>query len=185
MEEQIIERMENLKKIIDYVFGIDISIKTRKREYVNARMVFSKILKDNGYGVTIISRYLKKDHTSIMHYVESVNSVIRFDEDLMAKYIQAKDMYLNNKSIPNPQDEKIKLTKKEKMQQIRISILNDEIDSLILEKTKLMVISKKHKRLSEVINFIDKHTPNGKEDFVLRKISIMFNGINKYEQDIH
>jgi hypothetical protein len=180
MKEVVIEKMDNLKRIIDYVFEIDISIKTRKREYVNARMVFSKILNDNGYGVTIISKYLKKDHTSIMHYVESVNSVLRFDEGLMAQYMQAKEMYLSNKSLPNSQEEEIKLTKKEKMQEIRISILNDEIDNLILEKTKLMIISKKHKRLSEIINFIDKQTPHGKEDFILRKISTMFNGIKSY-----
>lgn len=180
MEEQIFERMEKLKRIIDYVFEIDISIKTRKREYVNARMIFSKILKDNGYGVTIISKFLRKDHTSIMHYVESINSVLRFDEVLMGKYMYAKDMYLSNNSLPNPDEEKIKLTKKEKIQEIRISVLNDEIDSLILEKTKLMIIAKKHKRLSEIINFIDKQTPHGKEDFILRKISTMFNGIKSY-----
>jgi hypothetical protein len=115
-----------------------------------------------------------------MHYVESVNSVLRFDEGLMAQYMQAKEMYLSNKSLPNSQEEEIKLTKKEKMQEIRISILNDEIDNLILEKTKLMIISKKHKRLSEIINFIDKQTPHGKEDFILRKISTMFNGIKSY-----
>jgi hypothetical protein len=180
MKEQVIEKMDNLKRIIDYVFKIDISIKTRKREYVNARMVFSKILKDNGYGVTMISKYLKKDHTSIIHYVESVNSVLRFDESLMGKYMQAKDMYLNNKSLPNPKEKEVKLTQKEKIQQIRISVLNDEIDNLILEKRKLMVISRKHKRLSEIINFIDKQTPHGKEDFILRKISTMFNGIKSY-----
>jgi len=180
MKEEIIIEMDSLRKVIEYVFDVDILLKVRKRQYVNARMVFSKILSDNGYGITNIGRYLKKDHSSIIHYMDVIKTVLKFDEVLMGKYMYAKDMYVNKMSVPYHELNPVKLTSKEKAQQIKIQMLNDEIDSLILEKRKLMIISKTNNRLSEIINFIDKQTPHGQEAYLLRKISTMFNGLKFY-----
>ena len=52
--------MSHLKSIIEYVFELDIFNKSRKRQYVDARMVFTKILYNEGYGSTAIARFLKK-----------------------------------------------------------------------------------------------------------------------------
>lgn len=172
--------MTQLKFIIEYVFEVDILNKVRKRQYVDARMVFAKILQNEGYGSTPIAKFLKKDHATIIHYFKSVNSILKFDQLLMDRYLYAKDMYLNKKETPTSSEKEPVLTNKEKKQQIKIIGLNDEIDKLMLEKSNLMNIVNKRKRLSEIIEFIDKQTPHGQEYYVMRKLNAMFNGLKFY-----
>ena len=42
-------RENRLKKIVNTVFDVDVMEKTRKREVVEARMVYCRILMDEGY----------------------------------------------------------------------------------------------------------------------------------------
>lgn len=172
--------MTQLKFIIEYVFEVDILNRVRKRQYVDARMVFAKILQNEGYGSTSIAKFLKKDHATIIHYFKSVNSILKFDQLLMDRYLYAKDMYLNKKETPTYSEKKPLLTNKEKKQQIKIIGLNNEIDKLMAEKSNLMTIVNKQKRLAEIIEFIDKKTPHGHEYYVMRKLNAMFNGIKFY-----
>ena len=172
--------MSQLKFIIEYVFEVDILNKIRKRQYVDARMVFSKILYNEGYGPTSIAKFLKKDHATIIHYFNSINSILKFDQLLMDKYLYSKDMYLNKKEVPDYENKHSKLTNKEKKQQIKINGLNNEIDKLMSEKSNLMAIINKNKRLSDIIEFIDKQTPHGQENYVMRRINAMFNGLKFY-----
>ena len=46
-----------LKKVIDRVFNIDVTAKGRQRHLVNARMVFSKILRDENCSYKQIALY--------------------------------------------------------------------------------------------------------------------------------
>lgn len=172
--------MNQLKSIIEYVFQVDIHVKTQKRHHVDARMVFSKILQNEGYGPTVIAKFLKKDHATIIHYFNSINSILKFDQLLMDRYLYSKDMYLNKKETPLYVHDNNKLSNKERKQQAKIISLNNEIDKLILEKSNLMNTVSKHKRLSEIIEFIDKQTPHGQEHYVMRKINTMFNGLKFY-----
>ena len=172
--------MARLKLIIEYVFELDIFNKSRKRQYVDARMVFAKILHNEGHGSTPIAKFLKKDHATIIHYFKSVNAILKFDQSLMDKYLYVKDMYLNKKEFASYEEKEPQLTNKEKKQQIKIIGLNNEIDKLMSEKSNLMNIVKKHKRLSEIIEFIDKQTPHGQEYYVMRRINAMFNGLKFY-----
>jgi hypothetical protein len=180
MEEKILNEMNQLKFIINFVFDVDILTEKRKRKYVDARKVFSKILNDNGFGSSIIGKYLKKDHSSIIHYLKTVNSLIKFDQLLMDRYLYSKDMYLNKKEIPYYQSSHNKLTSREKKQQAKIYGLNEEIEKLIIEKSNLIALTSKNKRLSQIIELIDKQTPHGQESYVMRKINTMFNGLNFY-----
>ena len=180
MEEEILNEMNQLKLMVNFVFDVDIISKKRKREYVDARMVFSKILNDNGFGPSIIGKYLKKDHSSVIHYLKTVNSLIKFDQSLMERYLYSKDMYLNKKEIPYYQSSHNKLTNREKKQQAKIYGLNDEIEKLIVEKSNLITLASRNKRLSQIIELIDKQTPHGQERYVMRKINTMFNGLKFY-----
>jgi hypothetical protein len=48
MEEEVLNKMNQLKFIVEYTFQVDILVKTQKRDYVDARMVFSKIMHNEG-----------------------------------------------------------------------------------------------------------------------------------------
>jgi hypothetical protein len=56
---------------------VDINKKSGKREYVDARFVFTKIMSDRGYAITILSNYLKKHHTTIIYYRNSACDIMR------------------------------------------------------------------------------------------------------------
>ena len=61
------KEMQQLADIVKSVFNEDVKDKIQRREIVDARMVFSKILRERGYTYASIGRFLKKDHSTIVH----------------------------------------------------------------------------------------------------------------------
>ena len=66
--------MQELTEIIKSVFNEDVKDITRRREIVDARIVFSKILRERGYTHSAIGRFLRKDHSTILSYMRSMQS---------------------------------------------------------------------------------------------------------------
>jgi adenine-specific DNA methylase len=164
------KEIEELIDIIKNVMNVDVTKKTNERVYVDGRMVFSKILTDRGYGIAILGRALKKHHSSIIHYRTSANDLLDTNELFAQKYFACKDKFMSDKQ------DVFKISNKEQ--------LLNQIDALILERNALLKEVQKYKRLKNIIEYIDKRTPNDKESFVLRKINLMFNGLTDYEQEI-
>jgi hypothetical protein len=77
---------DDLKKIIDEVFELDLMNKTRQREYVDARRIFSHILFKEGATLTAIGKYLGLDHASIHYYTKKFEWIIKSDLMLREKY---------------------------------------------------------------------------------------------------
>lgn len=63
-------RTDTLKEIIEESLGIDVMVKSRKRETVDARKIYSNVLYSKGYGLTFIGKSLKKNHATILHYIK-------------------------------------------------------------------------------------------------------------------
>jgi adenine-specific DNA methylase len=164
------KEIEELIDIIKNVMNVDITKKTNERIYVDGRMVFSKILTDRGYGIAILGRALKKHHSSIIHYRTSANDLLDTNELFAQKYFACKDKFMSDKQ------DVFKISNKEQ--------LLNQIDALILDRNALLKEVQKHKRLKNIIEYIDKRTPNGKESLVLRKINLMFNGITNYDKEL-
>jgi hypothetical protein len=168
MEER--KEIEELIDIIKNVMNVDITKKTNERIYVDGRMVFSKILTDRGYGIAVLSRAIKKHHSSIIHYREGANNLLDTNELFANKYFACKEKFMSGK------EGEIKISNKEQ--------LLNQLDSLILDRNALLKEVQKHRRLKSIIEYIDKRTPNGKESLVLRKINLMFNGITDYDREL-
>ena len=164
------KEIEELIDIIKNVMNVDITKKTNERIYVDGRMVFSKILTDRGYGIATLGRALKKHHSSIIHYRSSANDLLDTNELFAEKYFACKDKFMSDK------EDVFKISNKEQ--------LLNQIDALILDRNALLKEVQKHRRLKNIIEYIDKRTPNGKESIVLRKINLMFNGLTDYGQQL-
>ena len=164
------KEIEELIDIIKNVMNVDITKKTNERVYVDGRMVFSKILTDRGYGIAILGRALKKHHSSIIHYRSSANDLLDTNELFAQKYFACKDKFMSDK------EDVFKISNKEQ--------LLNQIDALILDRNALLKEVQKHRRLKNIIEYVDKRTPNGKESLVLRKINLMFNGLTDYGQEL-
>ena len=167
------KEMDELAAIIKSVFNEDVNDKTRRREIVDARIIFSKILRERGYTLYSIGKYLRKDHSSIVHYMRDVHHLLTQVDGLMAKYTVCRDSFLIDK-------EEIIINKIAKEKEMSIISLNNQIEKLILEREEVTKATEKYKRIKNILELVDKRTPKGKEKFVLKNINLMFNDIANY-----
>jgi hypothetical protein len=167
------KEMQQLADIVKSVFDEDVKDKIQRREIVDARMVFSKILRERGYTYASIGRFLKKDHSTIINYMRNIYSLLTQVNGLMAKYIICRDLFLIDKEV-------LYINKEEKDNKLSIISLNNQIEKLILERENVTRMETKYKRIEDILSIIDKKTPNGKEKFILKKVNLMFNDIADY-----
>ena len=169
------KEMKQLAEIIKSVLNEDVQRKSRGREVVDARIIFSKIMRDRGYTMSSIARFLGKDHTTIVHYMSNVYYLLSEVSGLMAKYVECRDLFLIDKDLMD--NDVLNRNKKEKDNKMFIISLNNQIEKLILERESVTQMEMKYKRIADILNVIDKKTPNGREKFILKRINLMFNDI--------
>lgn len=126
-----IKESEELKKIVNDVFFTDLSESNRKRQVVDARRVYSKILRDRGYTFESIGKTLKLNHATILHYTKSIDNIITYDVDFREKYIYCKSDFLKDKDILRPKKKDMDVY----MSAIR---LKNELDECMLKKKELL-----------------------------------------------
>lgn len=63
-------KTDKLKEIVYTTTGYNVDAKSRKSHNVFSRMIYSKILNEQGLGPSAISRTLGRDHSTIIHYLD-------------------------------------------------------------------------------------------------------------------
>jgi hypothetical protein len=162
--------MELLKTIVDEVFGIDISKTNRRRETVDARMIYAMLLRGRNHTFASIGRSLKQDHTTIIHHCGKADDILAQDDSLMRKYILCRDMFQEALSL-NSNDNFLEQAK------LNSLMLRSQVERLILENESLkneLKPSDQDKRLFKIFDKIKDNTPDGSEDYVYKKIDNMF-----------
>jgi hypothetical protein len=82
---------------IQKVTGVDITTKTRKYEFIEARMIYYKLLRDRGYSLQEIGDTLDKNHATVLHGINVFNDIKDYDKDLMEKYSAAIQLLAGEK----------------------------------------------------------------------------------------
>ena len=162
--------MEKLKEIVSKVFDTNINIKTRKRNNVEARMIFSKILREDGNTFESIGNAINKDHSTIVYYVNQASVLIKQSIELSDKYLECKNCYIDNLDVVLPQMKYDEL----KDEVVELKLL---INQLTIERNEIIKVQEKYNRIKKIINLVAERTHVGKEEFIERKINQMFNGI--------
>lgn len=162
--------MEKLKEIVSQVFDTNINIKTRKRNNVEARMIFSKILREDGNTFESIGNAINKDHSTIVYYVNQASTLIKQSIELSDKYLECKNCYIDNLDVVLPQMKYDEL----KNEVLELKLL---INQLTIERNEIIKVQEKYNRIKKIINLVAERTHVGKEEFIERKINQMFNGI--------
>ena len=162
--------MEKLKEIVSKVFDTDINIKTRKRNNVEARMIFSKILREDGNTFESIGNAINKDHSTIVYYVNQASVLIKQSIELSDKYLECKNCYIDNLDVVLPQMKYDEL----KNEVLELKLL---INQLTIERNEIIKVQEKYNRIKKIINLVAERTHVGKEEFIEKKINQMFNGI--------
>ena len=140
--------MNELKDIVDVIFNVNIANSVRKKEYVEARMVFAKILHDRGATIVSIARFLEKNHCSILNYMANFDKYFS-EQSLKKKYVLCRDAYFQKRPV----------------------------DKFYIEKEKISAIENKYKRFKNILDIMNDKTPYGKEDVLEKKIIFFSNNI--------
>ena len=75
-----------LKKIVDNEFDVDILSKRRTMNLVNARLVYSYILRSRGTRLVRIAESIDKNHATILHAVKEFPFMRKWDVELERDY---------------------------------------------------------------------------------------------------
>jgi hypothetical protein len=114
------------------IFLIDVDENSRKRDVVDARKVYSKILRDEGYSFESIANSFNRDHATVIHYVKSIDSILNYDRNLREKYIACKEIYTEKR------ESIFEEMKKDVDAYVTIVRLNNELHEAISLKNKIL-----------------------------------------------
>lgn len=167
-------QMNALKDIVENTFGVNIMKKRRGRDYVNARLIYSRILRDTGHTFESIGDSLGKDHSTIVHYIDISNMAFIQDDDLSEKYLVCKELFMKDKPHLSREYKEFQMMSK-------VLKLTSERDELIRELQKLRKVDKVYKRIESIIEFINMRTPVGLEKTIELRIKRMFNELMQEE----
>lgn len=93
---------EKIKQIVSNSLGLDIMKETRVREYVYARYIYAKIMRDKGFSLAYIGDTINKDHATIIHALKQF--------ELLKNYDDFKKMYDKVRLSLNKQERPIYFT---------------------------------------------------------------------------
>jgi len=158
---------------VNTAFQLDMMNKTRLRDYVHARMFFSKILKEEGVGSTEIANLLLVTHATVHNYWEKIDTYLFADKKLKDLYFQIREKYFSEN---DPMYEANNLELKQ-----QIIILREQNKKLTLFNEKIMSenqeIEDRRTKMSDIISMIKQRIRPNTEREVEKKLRRFFNGI--------
>lgn len=94
-QKYIKKQNKRLRDIVKDIFSVDvIKENNRIRSVVDAKKAYTKILRDEGYSYQEIAKILKKNHATLIHYMRSVDTIIKSDPIFNKKYILCKKRFI-------------------------------------------------------------------------------------------
>jgi hypothetical protein len=126
------EEIDELKRIVNDIFLVDLEVKNRKRNVVDARKVYSKILRDNGYSYDLIGETLGKDHATIIHYIRNIEYILSYDKMLKDKYVACKNVFIKTRKSIKEQ------IKKDVDIYVTVVRLSSELQDAVSSKKKVL-----------------------------------------------
>ena len=120
-----------LKKAIQEITGVDINEVTRKRETIEARAIYYKVLKqiDKKKSLKSIGASVGKDHATVLHSLKNYDMFEKFNPTLklFRKQILQRLNY-------TPEEQLINLSKDEMIQSLQIEIMKLTDENINLQE---------------------------------------------------
>jgi IS30 family transposase len=111
---------------------LDISVTNQKQGVVDARAVYSKILRERGYSLEVIGKSLNKHHSTILHHLKNIDFLIEKDKNLRDRYIHCKLNFLRDKEPFEI------VSKKDRDSYMSVVRLKNELEETIKSKNKIL-----------------------------------------------
>ena len=87
--------LQVIREAVEAVTSCDVVLRTRQVEYVQARMIFYKLARDNKQTLQAIGRFLNRNHATVMHSLNKFEQDVQYDSGFRAKYNAVRDILGN------------------------------------------------------------------------------------------
>jgi hypothetical protein len=183
----------SLLEICENTFHCDLQSKSRKTNYVYARMAFSCLLRKRGYGFSKVGSFINKDHATIIHYERNLEVYLKTDDifrnryglveeefqavhtknklKVVANFIEKKDKENYYLALPHYNKELINhiifLNKQKKDLHLKIEQMQLQVDTLNQSKN----------RVKNLIDIVSQRTRIGTEIDIEKRMNTWYNGV--------
>ena len=180
-------QIKELREHVEKEFGID-NLRERRRynDIVNARMVYSYILRGLGYTLTEIGKSLGKHHATIINYLDNMEGYLKTDPVLRKKFYKVSSFFLGDEiNISNGSlttNETLKYAElKEVELKNKINILENRIKDLTSEVLEYRSNQKFNAddidRFYNIFKLVKQKTKHGDEFKVFQKLNKLYDVI--------
>jgi len=171
------KKATELRSLIEGILGVNVrDDKSRRREVVNARLIYSNILREEGFKCVEVGRFLRKDHTTVLHYWKTFDAVVETDVIVRLNYEKIKEMYDNDiediHSLSTGQLKKEVYTLRNELKKVNSE--NRKLTSKLTERRETQ------ERLKQIMSLVKERTRVGSEEQVYKKLLTLFNGVYDY-----
>tara|TARA_R110001592_G_scaffold355102_1_gene655384 strand:- start:1147 stop:1635 length:489 start_codon:yes stop_codon:yes gene_type:complete len=160
--------------VIDTLLGVNVKkTKQRLRHIVNAKMIYAEVLRDLGYGCSIIAKSLKMNHATILHYFKVFPGYIASDSLLRNNYERIKSEF-DKEYDPIYYLSDNELKKEIISLRIEKELLTSELSNA---NSALFIIETKENRFKDIFDLIESRTRVGTDEEILSKLNRFYNGV--------
>ena len=161
-----------LKKAIQEITGVDINEVTRKRETIEARAIYYKVLKqiDKKKSLKSIGASVGKDHATVLHSLKNYDMFEQFNPTL--KLFRKQIMQKLNYATPDILD----MTKDELIQSLQIDImkLSGEIENLQETITNLQKPRNNYKIVNNIEALLLETEGKEHQEIILERLQAVY-----------
>lgn len=162
------QQIQRLADICFAIFQGDVFTTCRERRFVDARITFSKLLHEQGYGCSQIGNILGRDHSTVIHYFKRGEELIEMNRPFRHRYVKAREEYIGHDPVFYYSAPELRA----KFLEIR-----DAYATLDNKHQSLLLKIKSERRLEPLIDMIRIRTNRGSEDTVYEKLNRIYNGL--------
>lgn len=161
--------LDAIKIIVEGELDINIFGDSRKRNLVDARIIYAKIARESNHSYKSIGKHIGKDHATIIHYMKNFDWLFSSNTEFRETYVYLKEKFIEMK--PKLKDiQEIKIINNSMM-------LHKQIESLSLKNEKYLSEKLKYDRLQKILWIINDRTPIGQEEYVEARLHNFFNSL--------
>ena len=162
-----------LKKVIKEITGVDINEVSRKREIIEARAVYYKILKqiDKKKSLQSIANTVGKNHATVLHSLNNYDMFEQFNPTLklFRKQILQRLNYVTQEQV-------LDMSKEELIDNLQIDIikLNDEIEKLQETITKLKAPRNNYNIITNIETLLLETEGSEQQEIILERLQAVY-----------
>ena len=170
METQITSQ---LKKVIKEITGVDINEVSRKREIIEARAVYYKILKqiDKKKSLKSIGASVGKDHATVLHSLNNYDMFEQFNPTL--KLFRKQILQRLNYASP---EQILDMSKEQLIDSLQLDImkLTDEIENLQQTITNLQKPRNKYKIVNNIETLLLETEGKEQQEIIIERLQAVY-----------